>query len=119
MFEKNDYPSRKFKPLKVLFFIGVFLVFVAAAIWIVMFLWNAILPDVTGVKPLNFWQAGGLLLLAKILFGGFGRFRGGKKHWKRRKHWKNKWMQMSDEERREAKQRWKEYCNQKKTEGNQ
>ena len=116
MFEKNNHSSRRFHPLKVLAFIAVFVAFAALATWVVMFLWNAILPDVTGVKPLNFWQAAGLLLLAKILFGGFG-FRGRRKHWKKRKHWKNKWMQMSDEERQEAKQRWKERCEQRK--GNQ
>ena len=112
MFNKNNYPSKKFKPLKILFFAFVFIVFVAAISWVVMLLWNAILPDVVGVKPLNIWQAAGLLLLSKILFGGFGK---GKGHWKnsKKKHWKNKWMNMSHEERHEAKNRWKEYCKNK------
>ncbi len=116
MFEKSNYSSRKFKPLKVLFFIAVFIAFVAAAAWVVMFLWNAILPDVVGVKPLKYWQAAGLLVLAKILFGGFG---GRRSNWKRsrKKHWRNKWMQMNPEERKEAKMRWKEYCNRRRSGG--
>lgn len=109
MFEKNDYSSKRFKPLKVLFFIVVFVTIVAAMSAVVMLLWNAILPDTVGVKPLNFWKAAGLLILAKILFGGFGR-RG--RHWKHseKRHWKRKWMEMNNEERQEAKSRWKEYC---------
>lgn len=103
---------QKFHPLKILFFISVFIAFVAAASWVVMFLWNSILTEVTSVKPLNFWQAAGLLILAKILFGGFG---GRGKH-SGKKPWKNKWMNMSNEERNEAKNRWKEYCEKKKSE---
>ena len=117
MFGKNNYSPRRFKPLKVLFFIAVFLILFTAVSWIVMLLWNAILPDIAGVKPLNFWKAAGLLILAKILFGGFG---GRGSRWKhaRKGHWKNKWMNMSEEERQEAKSRWKEYCKRRKS-GNQ
>ena len=37
---------------------------------IMMFLWNALLPDIFGIVSINFWQACGLLALARILFGG-------------------------------------------------
>ena len=115
MFEKNNFSLRRYKPLKVLFFVVVFTAFVAAAAWVVMLLWNAILPDVAGLKTLNFWQAAGLLILAKILFGGF---RGRKRSWKGlgKDHWRNKWMGMTQEERREAKTRWKAYCKRKDSE---
>ena len=115
MFGKDNFSPRRFKPLKVLFFIAVFMAFVTAAAWIVMLLWNAILPDVVGVKPLNFWQATGLLILAKILFGGFG---GRKRPWNHsgKYHWRNKWMGMTREERKEAKTRWKEYCKRRDSE---
>lgn len=66
---------------------------------LVMTLWNAILPAITGVKTIDFWQAAGLLLLCRILFGGlgirpemFGKAR-------RRMH--ERWMQMTPEERDE------------------
>lgn len=111
MFANNQ--SNIPKPLKILFFITVFVAIVSAVSFVVMFLWNNILTEVTNVKPLNIWQAGGLLLLAKILFGGFGK---GKGKWKKRKEWKDKWMNMSHEERHEAKSRWKEYCEKKKAE---
>lgn len=108
MFEK-DTSQRRFTPLKVVFMAVVFIGIAAALSWVVMLLWNAILPETIGVKPLNFWKAAGLLLLAKILFGGLKKVRGPRSHAKKH-HWKNKWMSMNQEERQEAKSRWKEYC---------
>jgi len=40
--------------------------------WIVMLLWNWLMPDIFGLKQLNYWQAWGLLILCTILFKGFG-----------------------------------------------
>lgn len=115
------FRNNTFKPLKALFFFGVFILFVGVLSWVVMFLWNAILPDTVGVKPLTYWKAMGLLVLSKILFGGFGRGRGSWKQKGRKKFqekfqdkWQNKWMGMSEEERREAQQRWKNHCENKR-----
>lgn len=58
---------------KHLVFIPLFLiVFTALFGWIVMLLWNWLMPDLFGLSTISFWQAAGLLLLCKILFGGFG-----------------------------------------------
>ncbi len=79
---------------------------------VVMALWNAILPAVIGVKTITFIQALGILLLSKILFGGFGGSRN-------RGDWRNKgkWMEMKDkfacmtpEEREKFKAEWKNKC---------
>ena len=44
---------------------------IAAVTWIVMQLWNCLLPDLfTGVSRIGYWQALGVLLLSRILFGG-------------------------------------------------
>jgi hypothetical protein len=40
---------------------------------IVRRLWNWLLPSLFGFPAITFWQAIGLLVLARILFGGFGR----------------------------------------------
>lgn len=40
--------------------------------WIVMLLWNALLPDLFHTSAIGYWQAVGLLLLARILTGGLG-----------------------------------------------
>ncbi|RYY27768.1 MAG: hypothetical protein EOO04_09145 [Chitinophagaceae bacterium] len=82
----------------------------ALVAFIVMSLWNMILPAaITGVNPINFWQALGLLILSKILFGGF---QGG---WKqKRQQWKDKMnaklQNMSPEEREIFKQDLRNRC---------
>jgi hypothetical protein len=39
---------------------------------IVMHLWNWLLPPLFGWRLITFWQALGMLVLCRILFGGFG-----------------------------------------------
>ena len=39
---------------------------------IVLLLWNWLLPPLFGISQINFWQALGILVLCRILFGGFG-----------------------------------------------
>ena len=62
---------------------------------IVRLLWNALLPPLFGAPSVTFWQALGLLVLARILFGGF-RLGGGnhRRPWRR-----DRWDPMSPEER--------------------
>lgn len=78
--------------------------------YIVMLLWNGILPAVIGVKAITYWQAVGIFILSKILFGGFKP--GGKFREKRmmKNHFREKFMNMSTEEREAFKQKWKERC---------
>lgn len=92
----------------IVFFIAAILVFGG----IVMALWNAILPVVIGVKTITFVQALGILLLSKILFGGFGR-RGS---WQKGRYnqWGNnmreKFANMTPEEKEKFKAEWKNRC---------
>ena len=62
-------------------------------------LWNWLMPGLFGLRLLTFWQALGLVVLSKILFGGFHKHGGGGggRMWKRRMD--ARWAQMSDEER--------------------
>ena len=39
---------------------------------VVMHLWNWLLPPLFGWRTLTFWQALGLLVLCRVLFGGLG-----------------------------------------------
>ena len=78
-------------------------ILIAAGIFIfgsvVMYLWNAILPALFGVGVITFWQAIGIFVLSKILFGGFhGRshHRGFHDH---RSGLREKWAHLSEEER--------------------
>jgi hypothetical protein len=65
---------------------------------IVMLLWNSLVPRLFHGPALQYWQAVGLLLLSRILFGGW-RGRGGwHGHWRQRM-WRERWQQMTPEER--------------------
>lgn len=65
--------------------------------FVVMSLWNALLPGIFSVRAISIWQALGLLVLSKILFGGFRPYGGGGRHW--RKRMMERWEQMTPEER--------------------
>jgi hypothetical protein len=39
--------------------------------WVVMLLWNWLMPEIFGLKQLTYWQAWGLLILSSILFKDF------------------------------------------------
>jgi hypothetical protein len=60
-------------------------------------LWNAVMSPLFGLHTVTFWQALGLLLLAKIFFGGFHRHSGGRREWKWRM--RQQWEQMTPEQR--------------------
>lgn len=82
----------------------VFLLIVAGVSAIVMLLWNWLMPAIFGLITISFWQAFGLLALARILFGGFGS---GKYNVKRVMHGMGenpihkKWKEMTPEQREE------------------
>ena len=40
--------------------------------FIIMWLWNWLMPDIFGLTALTYWQAVGLFILFKILIGGCG-----------------------------------------------
>jgi len=68
----------------------------AALSFVVMSLWNWLMPPVFGLHLIGFWQALGLLVLGRVLFGGF-RGRWGGMHWRGRMM--ERWEQMTPEER--------------------
>ena len=93
MRHKHHNRSRFFK-----FIPGVIAVF-AAFTAITMLLWNALMPAIFGLTAITFWQALGLMILARLLFGGV------KTHqfWKHKRpdgNFRRKWMNLSPEERK-------------------
>jgi hypothetical protein len=78
----------------------IMILFVVAATgfgYAVEHLWNWLLPNILGVRSITFLQALGLLLLSKILFGGFHHHGGRGSRWTRRG--KQRFEHMSPEER--------------------
>lgn len=75
---------------------------------IVMALWNAILPELLHVSFIGYWQSMGLLVLCRLLFGGF-RGGGYRKRWGR-SGWRDRYMNMSEEEKAALRSKWQERC---------
>jgi hypothetical protein len=70
--------------------------------FVVMSLWNALLPPLFGTRAIHFWQALGLLVLSRILFGGFHRRHGFP--FRHRQRMIQRWERMTPEEREKFKQ---------------
>lgn len=81
------------------------LVMIAGFGIVVMLLWNWLMPVLLGWTVIGFWQALGLLVLSRILFGGLGKmFAAGRMRHHTPGHWhrmRSKWLKMTDEERKE------------------
>jgi hypothetical protein len=85
------------------------LAFLAVFTLFTMILWNDLIPDLFKGPTITYFQALGLLVLAKILFVvGPGRrppfMRGHHDYW--RKRMEEKWEKMTPEER----EKWKKEC---------
>ena len=87
---------------------------IALVSFIVMKLWNSILPEAVGWHSISYWQALGLLILTKILFGfpirGGG---GGRAHWRRRML--ERYACMTPEEREKFKEGMRARCEEFRT----
>ena len=92
--------------LRVLGFALLAALFVAAAGAIVMLLWNWLLPSITGWRAIGFWEALGLLVLARILFGGLR----GRGHWHGHGRWHGRWASMTPEEREKFREGMRARC---------
>lgn len=102
---------KKFWIKKIIGFTALAAAFGSLLSYVVMRLWNGILTEVVHVSPISFVQAIGILVLSKILFGGFhGRWGGGcpGNHFKN--EMKEKWHSMSPEERERMKEEWRNKC---------
>ena len=83
---------------------------------VVLHLWNWLLPPLFGFGQITFWQALGILLLSRILFGGFGFHGSGRSGVRRRvadrlaDRMGDRWDAMTPEERERFRQRIRERC---------
>lgn len=80
-------------------------VFIFFGGFIVQQLWNWLLPTLFGWRQLTFWQALGILLLCRILFGSLGLHGSGRSGMRRRmrermeQRWAERWEHMTPQER--------------------
>lgn len=82
---------------------------------VVMLLWNWLMPILFGLSIITFWQALGILILSKILFGAHFGKRGGHcncngggygGHYGWKQKFKSKWQDMSEEDKKKWESKW-------------
>jgi hypothetical protein len=85
-----------------------------------MLLWNWLMPEIFGLTTISYWQAVGLIVLARLIFGGFGHGGNGSK--KHKKHWAKeccddektkKWKYYHDYWKEEGEDQFNEYVERK------
>jgi hypothetical protein len=79
------------KALKILKYVGFGILgvgFIILTIFVVMSLWNSLIPILFHGPVITFWQTAGLFLLSKILLTGVapGPPKGGRRNWRARYH---------------------------------
>ncbi len=65
--------------------------------FVVMWLWNHLMPQIFGLHAIGYWQALGLLVLSKLFFGAFRGGPGWRRDWRARMI--QRWEDMTPEER--------------------
>ena len=93
---------------KKMFFLPVLIIGLFAISAVIMYLWNTILTNVIDIHVINYWQAMGIFVLSRILFGKFSF----KNEHQRcgSSSMKDKLLGMTDEEKLEMKEQWKKRC---------
>ena len=94
--------------IRVARFAAIAVVAITVFSFVVMNLWNWLVPPIFGWHTISFWQALGLLVLSKILFGGFRGGPGRGMHWRHRMM--ERWQQMTPEEREKFREGMRERC---------
>lgn len=95
--------------------------------YFVMLLWNWLMPEIFGLITITFWQAAGIVLLARLVFGGFKHGHdNSKKHPAKRKffeNWKSEykynrscgdWRYFDDYWKEEGEQSYSDFIERKK-----
>jgi uncharacterized membrane protein len=79
---------------------------------LVMYLWNWLLPPLFGWRIITLWQAFGLLVLCRILFGSHN-WRGSSRtnvRERMRERMSDRWQHMTPEQREKMRKRWAFAC---------
>ena len=93
-------------------FLALAIALIAVLSLVVMSLWNWLVPSLFHGPAVQYWQAVGLLLLSRILFGGLRRRGGWHGHWRQRM-WRERWANMTPEERERLREKFQHRCGQR------
>ncbi len=83
-------------------------VLVIVGTFVMMGLWNALMPALFGGPVLHFAQALGILVLSRILFGRWGHGRGHHMGWQYGPG--GRWQHLTEEERAQFRERFGGHC---------
>jgi hypothetical protein len=78
--------------------------------FVVQALWNWLMPALFAWHTITYWQALGVLVLSKILFGGFRAGGGHRPDWRWRRRMMERWDEMTPEEREKFRQSVRGRC---------
>ena len=111
---RNDF-RRSRKGLHILKFMAMGAAFILAIGFVTMTLWNCLIPDLFHGPVITFWQALGLLLLGKLLFGWHNHHnRSWEDKWARGREWKAKFREkmahMTPEEQARVREQLRNRC---------
>jgi hypothetical protein len=97
--EEGNMENTWVKRNKWIFFVAPLAIALFVALFgeLLMHLWNWLLPTLFGWRQISFWQALGLLVLCRILFGSIGGR--GSDRGKTRRALRDRWEGMTPEER--------------------
>ncbi len=88
------------------FFFPIIIIFILFGLsFVIQLLWNHIISPTFSLTQFNYWQAMGLFAFCRILFGGF-KFGPFPNHQAQKEKWRN----MSEEERTKFKEEWRKRC---------
>lgn len=103
---------RSFRVAKAVKVVMIIAVVLAVLGFVTMRLWNWLVPALFTGPTVGYWQALGLLLLARLLFGGLRHHHGpgGFGPWGRHHgwhQWRERWEQMTPEEQEQLRARFR------------
>lgn len=108
MFSNNKSRAPRFIMIAV---IGLAAIFLFG--FVIQWLWNTLMPQIFNLQPIGYWQAIGLFILSRIFFGGFfkgDRNKGRCGNSSGADNCRNKWKDMTEEERARFKNEWRKRC---------
>jgi hypothetical protein len=109
---RNEYGRRKGARIAKFLVLGV--VFIGAIGFVTMQLWNCLIPELFHGPVISFWQALGLLLLGKLIFGWHNHHNSWNDKWERGREWKSKIREkmahMTPEEQERMKEALRNRC---------
>ena len=110
-YQSSDSRARKILRIIGMVFVGLIFAVLFALVFgfLVKWLWNFLMPELFGIKQITYWQAFGMVILAKLLFGTFGTHGHDRKHPRPFGKWHDRFHYSEDDPWNKRSRHWKSY----------